>query len=637
MPTLSDKKTWLYIDGIKLPGLNYTDAIDKDGNPTPFNNLGDIFVISKDPVSQLDNMLSADPEVISRFISYAMTEYKSVLKADADLDQMEKDGTKSSEVDNFYNKEQGARFSSLIGVWDYDYAKAEDGSMQIVGESFHSFNNKNKSRKDNIREAETYFFSRSREDQERLIQRLLHKQFLREVETCRKLGLIELVGNSTNMFENYNNVGLNATAIESIYKSLVAKNGAPVDQIGINKYKSLATLIYIYDISNKAIMSGQEVERVFSGNPAFYKWKYDDNGNLIDRTVDELKRLGGLVSTGNNNFTELKDIPAKYLDADGRFTGEYVCAEVDNELIQSPQIEAIEERMRYGEIVTAAYLSREEAEISAFREKYDRIISTANRFGRSKLSPEDVGFLDEYDGRPDEGEQEIRERISREIDSTPLQALEDSLDPITKSIALRKAKEATDSYRLKYKNGKIDDGIDVADGGAYISDTMAEMLLRMNGNYSSEIEKAFKILREEVRSTILEKQQAYKDVITEVIGSQKYTAFGRRKHPKTGVQIAYYNKMALFPMFQCMSTGRMQNIYNKMKRQGIDMLMVKSAVKVGGQYSKPVNWDDYAQDGDESNPLNHIGGNIKNPLKLHLMNLLISVHISRSLYTCVSS
>lgn len=86
-----------------------------------------------------------------------------------------------------------------------------------------------------------------------------------------------------------------------------------------------------------------------------------------------------------------------------------------------------------------------------------------------------------------------------------------------------------------------------------------------------------------------------------------------------------------------MSTGRMQNIYNKMKRQGIDMLMVKSAVKVGGQYSKPVNWDDYAQDGDESNPLNHIGGNIKNPLKLHLMNLLISVHISRSLYTCVSS
>ena len=38
-------------------------------------------------------------------------------------------------------------------------------------------------------------------------------------------------------------------------------------------------------------MSGQEVERVFSGNPAFYKWTYDNDGNLVDRTVDELKRL----------------------------------------------------------------------------------------------------------------------------------------------------------------------------------------------------------------------------------------------------------------------------------------------------------------------------------------------------------
>lgn len=615
MPTLSDKKTWLYIDGIKLPGLDYSNTIDNNGNVTPFSNLGDLFVISKDPISQLDEMLSADPEVISRFISYAITEYKSVLKADADLDQMEKDGTKSSEVDNFYNGEQGARFSSLIGVWDYDYAKAADGSMQIVGESFHSFNNNNKSRKDNIREAETYFFSRSREDQERLIQRLLHKQFLKEVDTCVKLGLIKIVGNSQNPFENYENVGLNAKAIEAIYKSLVVKNGAPIDQIGINKYKSLATLIYIYDISNKAIMSGQEVERVFSGNPSFYKWKYDDAGNLIDRTVDELKRLGGLVSTGNNNFAELKDIPNKYLDADGRFTGEYVCAEVDNELIESPQISLFAERMRYGEIVTAAYLAKESEEISNFRERYDRIMSIVNASGTEKLSPDDAGFYYAYGDIPDEREQEIREEISKKIDATPIEELEDSLDPFVKAIALRKAEEATNSYRLKYKNGEIDDGIDVADGGAYISDTMAEMLLRMNGNYSSDIEKAFKILREETRSTILEKQQAYKDVITSVIGSQKYTAFGRRKHQKTGVQIAYYNKMALFPMFQCMSTGRMQNIYNKMKQQGIDMLMVKSAVKVGGQYSKPINWDDYMQDGDESNPINHVGNNINNPLK----------------------
>ena len=85
-------------------------------------------------------------------------------------------------------------------------------------------------------------------------------------------------------------------------------------------------------------MSGQEIERVYSGNPAFYKWKYDKQGNLVDRTVDELKRLGGLSSTGDNNYMELKDIPVKYIK-DGEFTGKYVCAEVDNEMIESPTIQ----------------------------------------------------------------------------------------------------------------------------------------------------------------------------------------------------------------------------------------------------------------------------------------------------------
>ena len=45
MPTLSDKKTYFYIDGITLPGLNP-------------ENLGDQFVIPKDGRTQLDEMLS---------------------------------------------------------------------------------------------------------------------------------------------------------------------------------------------------------------------------------------------------------------------------------------------------------------------------------------------------------------------------------------------------------------------------------------------------------------------------------------------------------------------------------------------------------------------------------------------------
>lgn len=600
MPTLSDKKTYMYLDGIKLPGLNYENTIDKDKNTTPFSTLGSQFVISADPMSQLENMLSQNPDVIDRFIQYAISEYKSVKKADADLDRMEKDGTKSNDVVNYYTKEQGARFSSLLGVWEYDYKKQSDGSMKIVGETFHSFNNKNKTRKQNIQEAETYFFNRRREEQEMLIARLLHKRLLKEIDTCVELGLIEKVNDYDNMFFNYKNVGLNALAIEVIYKSLVAANsttGNLLDVITQVKYKSLATMIYINDISNKAIMAGQEIERVFSGNPAFYKWKFDEDGNLIDRTVDELKRLGGMVSTGNNNFLELKDIPVKYLDKDGRFTQEYVCAQVNDELIESPQAPLIKELMYTGELSTAVYLKQEQERISEFRQKMRNLEKLVN-------NPKTISEVSkmENEGREYEAEAEIRREISNQVDTLTPEELEKQLDKTTLDIVKRKASEAYESYLLKYKNGQIDDGINVADGAAYVTDTMAEMLLRMNGNYSAAIEKAFKILREETPATILEKQSAYKDVITEVIGTQKYTAFGRRTHGQTGVQINYYNKMALFPLFRCMSTGRMQNIYNKLIEQGIDMLLMDSAVKLGGQGSKAIDWQAYSQNEADGKP-----------------------------------
>ena len=592
MPTLSDKKTWLYVDGIKLPGLDYSNTIDDNGNTIPMSveQLGDQFVISPDPISQLDNVLSQKEEVIDQFISYAYSEYEAIKKADRDIDQMEKNGTKSEEVENYYRKDQGAKFSSLLGVWIYTYKKNDQGQNVISGETFKSFNNNKRTRKQNIQEAEKYFFSQPKEVQQALIARLLHKRLLKEIDNCVELGLIRRIDDSGNIFGDYENIGLNNQALDVIYKSIVAKNGNPVDAISTSKYKSLAVMIYLNDISNKAIMSGQEIERVFSGNPAFYGWKYDEKtGSLIDRTVDELKRLGGIVSTGNNNFTELKDVPAKYLDENGNFKGTYICAEVDNELIESPQISEIQDRMEYGEILTAAYNAEENRRLRAYKEKYDNLLSQLNN--GEELSQEDYDWI--QNANPKTDEQQIRKEVSDMVDSVELEDLKKLLDPTTLAIAQRKAKEATDSYRLKYKDGKVDKGIDVADGSAYITDTMAEMLLRMNGNYSTDIQNAFDILRNKPTASLMKKYKAYQQVVTAVIGSQKYTAFGRRKHAQTGTQIAYYNKMALFPLFKCMATGKMANVYDKMMQQGIDMLMVNSAVKVGSQGSKAIDWNSY--------------------------------------------
>jgi len=159
------------------------------------------------------------------------------------------------------------------------------------------------------------------------------------------------------------------------------------------------------------------------------------------------------------------------------------------------------------------------------------------------------------------------------------------------------SKEKASAVAKSY-SGKID----VADGGAYITDEMCEMLLRMHGDYTSEIEEAFDILRGRKKVDYLSIPEAYQKVLTKVIGNQKYTAFGRRM--QDGVSVPYYHKMALFPIFECIAIGRMGNIFDKMKEQGIDMLLINSAVKVGSQGSKPINWSEYREDSNPENANN---------------------------------
>ena len=53
--------------------------------------------------------------------------------------------------------------------------------------------------------------------------------------------------------------------------------------------------------------------------------------------------------------------------------------------------------------------------------------------------------------------------------------------------------------------------------------------------------------------------------------------------------VPYYNKFALFPLFDCLATGNMKGIYDKMKREKVDMLLMNSAVKVGSQGSVEYN------------------------------------------------
>lgn len=570
MPTLSDKKSWTFVSGIKLPGIDYLKMYAPNGTILSVPEIAE-------SIGMIDGNIMQQEDVIDLFMSYAYSEYQSVKDAEKALDQMNEDGTKSTAVANYYTKEQGAKFSSLLGVWELD----NNGD-----ETYVSFNDKKDGHtyKDNIKTAEEHFFSKPISEQRRLIARNLDHNTRNEIQNLVDLGLIDVIGFDNKKNYVIKNIGLNNSAIEGIYSAICAKynikKGQEKDQVQRDKILNQAIVAYINDLSNKALISGHEVERLFAGNPAFYKWKYDDDGNLIDRTVDELKRLGGMVSTGTNNFEGLVGLPDRYQK------GVYVSAEVDNEMIESPQVEYMRPLVYTGQLRQTAYsmLCDEyiEKKLEGFKKYKDETDIQASR-------------------RRHDLEQDARNSVDNQLERMSDEEIEKLLESKHKGIIAiikKKAKSVIDSYRLS-KDEKLD-GIDVADGGAYITDEMCEALLRMVGSWSSDIEEAFKILRSGNIYTVRTKLNAYNKIVTTVIGTQKYTAFGSRRDPKTGIMITYYDKYALFPIFESIAYGRTANIFHAMKKQGVDQLKIKSAIKVGSQGSQPIKWDDYSSvEGDE--------------------------------------
>lgn len=510
-PTMSDKKSWCFLQGITIPGIHY--GTDMDNNIT---------------VESYD-----EDAVLEQLVEYAETEYHSVVQTIKQIEKM----SESEKVENFHKGgkgttvvdkngvshtvAQGTLFSSFTGVYD------RDGNLISFNRLLDENGNFISAEK-NVERFEKYFMKLTKEQQKQVIKRTLDKQTEREIAHLEKLGLVE-----KDQYGLIQNVGLNNDAITQLARAMFK---LPSTQNPNHVQMSQATNRYVRDIVSKSIISIQEVERLYSGNPAFFKFKYSKDGKLVDRKTDEFKRFGGLISTGTNNNTEIKGMPKD---------GMYVCAEVDNDKIGSDQIDFIEENMTRCEWMQA----------------YRQLFEVS-------------------------GKKEMRE-LSEKISSMSTEELEQAV--------LQKDKKVHDIIAAKAKQeaGAYKKDIDVADGGAYISPEMTEWLLRMCGMYDRKIQKAFELLKNpkvDIRSK--EAAEAYKLVTTKVIGAQKYTAFGMRMSSDGLTAIPYYNKMALFPVFKCIAHGNFAKIYDQMDKDGVHMLMIHSAVKVGGQGSQPYSTDD---------------------------------------------
>ena len=513
-PTMSDKKTWVYISGLDIPGIKYKRDLK-----------GNIEKVDLDETGALDQLLQ-----------YAITERNTIeqtigeLKTGiADTDKVGNYHSGMSVTDknnNVHKIANGTVFASLCGIY------REDGTYisfnRVLDENGNYI-----SPEDNLALADAEFFNKSDEEKYEILKRIMDRQTDAELKRLEEIGLVQQATGTTE----YNNIGLNMQAIRAIAKQI--KEGTHMTD---TESLRLATRRYVRDTVERSIMSIQEVERVYSGHPGFFKYEFKEievqqpDGRmakstvLTNRSADEFKRFGGLISTGVNNNPEIPGIPEN---------GCYNQAEINDEEITSEQLDELTKVISYSTWYTA-YVNVAKAEFG-----YEEACEKAKSMKTEEL-----------------------------------------MDYVSKFPSAYKLTETS----LKQEIASYEDGINVADGSAFISPEMTEWLLRMCGEYDSKVQKAFEILNDP-NTDVYKNAEAYRLVQTKVIGAQKYTAYGMRPSRDGKTMIPYYNKMALFPVFKCIAKGRFAKVFDQMQNNTdaagnpmpVHILCMKSAVKFGNQ------------------------------------------------------
>lgn len=558
-PTMSDKKTYMYlqasdqaINGFLIPGIDYRlinkliSSSDKDQKSAIRKELlGALPRIVTDTTGK--TIVRPSDQVLDIFIDYAKDEKAAILECMHQLGYFEGDTAidDTVKIKNYHTPNKyvnskgetvkvepnGTRFSSLTSILD-------DNGNRI------KFNDPKKSSIDCLKLADEQFFNKSREQQRNIMARVLDIQFKEEVKKAIKLGLIK--GDIDNYY-SLENVGLSYNEFSCIRHSLAGTEGIKT----IEQLNAAAVVAMMSDVSTRSIISVQEVERLFGGHPAFYKWQYSEN-ELEDRQTDQLKRLGGLISTGANPRTDFQD------DSESKYT----CAQVDDFMVSSEA-----DKMHDGNIDDAYQNSVEKMFVQANTKEavYNKLV----RSGKSKKEAADIAYAEHKTQKDFE---EFRDKY---------------LDENDKARVTKKYQAEYKAYAGKIYDPKAKDPINVADGSAFITDKMCEKLLRSLGLYSNKAKQLFAMLRDPNNQyTFRQKADAFTELQEFIVGAQKYSAFGHRNDERLGsLLIPYYNKMALFPIFPSIAMGDMGKVYNKMINEGVDMLLFDSAVKIGNKHN----------------------------------------------------
>lgn len=488
-PTVADKKTYHVIDGVQLPNERLTNY-----GIVPY--VGMRFGFGIQTINQIIAYANSELASIEHCINQLTPGHPDYLSEDQRIKNYHTKNKYKVGKETYSIEPNGTRFQFLSGVY--------------IDNKFVSFNNPRKTSAENLKTAKENFFNQPIEKQIMMINELLSRRVLDEIQYAVDKGIIEY--DETNHLVN-----------KLLDDDLIKERAEYYSKKGYKNPQHIAIIDIISQYTNNSIISISEVERVFSGNPAFYKWNYDQFG-IIDASIDKIKRLGSLTSTGINNRLDFED-----------FDPMYTCAELKDFEIGSRQ---------FKDTLVPLFI---DSSIREVVKQVHGIQATLHEDGSNKTVDE----------------------LKSEF-------------PTEANLAEIRAKKEVAGYG---------EGINVADAAVYVTPEFYARMMRSIGMWSPEIAEAYRILTEPANETERNwesQAEAYHKVMKASYKPLKYMAFGRRI--ENGLAVPYFNKMALFPLFESVATGDIRKLYERMTDASnpIDMVLFESAVKAGSK--NPLSW-----------------------------------------------
>lgn len=623
-PAMSNKKTYgaIYLEDqngnrVHIPGIkfihNWNDpnevAYKAEGIPQMVTSLdSDGKPITRGDFSKYHFVLS--DEVYDRLITYANMEYQTVKYGKRIVDELEE----SEKVENLHKangktKQSSAgicRFPRFYGIFKKKEVRDANGNITIVKRDFVNFNNNNESDDVNIQTAEAEFFGEniSRIEKKAIINELVMNQLDKWLKHLEDSGIIKKRQGWRSIQNPY--LVYDSDVIDSnLLNSIIVSQNSTLDgkQLSAQESRSLAIVTLLLDTMLKHQISMEEIQRFYVGHPGEFETYYDESGRITDDEKDMSKRLGGLVSTGETNALGIMGMRTKY-----------VCAEMDDYKVSSPQYQEFKEAFYKSELRYTLF--------NTYLQSIDDILQRVSSIWPNEMHLDEVETileeLDQWGAFDNSLHDEIRDAFTRSgstedkrrqiseaiefFKETNLKEIYNkqkdySLDQVKTELSkldlLADAEARAGSYAQSYESK-----INVGDGASYVSPKMVKDMLIQLGLFKGEVVKAYDYLNKGISEDVLADAKACSIIMQAMLGAQKYTAYGYRMHK--GFPEFYYNKTALFPMFrQLCTTPKLKALYDKMTKSDpldpadkpVDMLMFKSSVKVGSRGSQKLPED----------------------------------------------